>query len=212
MKAKPSAASKAQDKTEEEQLAIVDETGRISGKSVPRKEAHEKGILHGASHVFLYRTGATGAPEILLQRRSPQKDSFPGCLDISSAGHVEAGMNFESTAQKELREELGLQVQQEALTYAFSQIIETRNYFHGAVFHNREFNKVYLLERDVEIAALQLQKEEVSEVLWIDADEIAQRLESNDSEICLDKDEFLKAFESIHQSSKKERGSGIIGR
>ena len=205
MKQTPS--SSALPSVKEELLAVVDETGAFTGAWVFRKEAHEKGILHAASHIFLYRTGESGKTEILLQRRSPQKDSFPGCLDISSAGHVETGMDFESTAQKELREELGLQVQPEALTYAFSQIIETRNRFHGAVFHNREFNKVYLLERDVELAALQLQKEEVSEVLWMDADEIANRLENNDSEICLDKDEYFIVLEAINQSSKKGRGS-----
>jgi isopentenyldiphosphate isomerase len=28
--------------------------------------------------------------QVLLQKRSPDKDSYPGCLDISCAGHIPA--------------------------------------------------------------------------------------------------------------------------
>ena len=46
--------------------------------------------------------------ELLLQKRSQQKDSYPGCYDISSAGHSPAGVDFIPSALRELKEELGL--------------------------------------------------------------------------------------------------------
>ena len=95
----------------EELLAVIDnESSIIKGESVSRTTAHEKGILHGASHVFIYRVSDSESIEFLLQRRSINKDSYPGCLDISSAGHIEYGMDFLDTALKELHEELGIDV------------------------------------------------------------------------------------------------------
>ena len=48
------------------------------------------------------------AYELLLQKRSHDKDSFPDCYDISSAGHVPAGSSVLDSAIRELSEELGI--------------------------------------------------------------------------------------------------------
>ena len=65
------------------------------------------GDLHGASHVFLARLRG-GRAELLLQKRSAQKDSFPGLYDISAAGHLDPGEDFAAAARRELAEELGV--------------------------------------------------------------------------------------------------------
>jgi 8-oxo-dGTP pyrophosphatase MutT (NUDIX family) len=44
---------------------------------------------------------------VLLQRRSRYKDTHPNLLDVSCAGHVDAGENIVECALRELREELG---------------------------------------------------------------------------------------------------------
>ena len=49
-----------------------------------------------------------GRWQVLLQKRSENKDSFPGLLDISSAGHLDPGETYESGAWRELSEELGI--------------------------------------------------------------------------------------------------------
>lgn len=179
-----------------ELLAVFDENGVPTGGSVDREQAHREGVLHGASHTFLYRR-AQGRVFVLLQRRSPEKDSFPGRLDISSAGHVEAGMDFEETARKELMEELGLDVSSGELYEAFSQRFSAIDEFHGKRFHNEEIDRVYLLERAPEPASLKLQPEEVSEVLWMDAEELAERSARGDSEICIDPQELQRALDAI---------------
>ncbi len=183
----------------QEMLAVFHEDGTPADTAVSRTKAHEKGILHGASHIYIYRFAADGSIEILLQRRSAGKDSFPNCLDTSSAGHVEAGMGFDDTARKELNEELGLVVSPNALRYAFTQRIHQVNDFHGKLFDDREINRVYLLEYDVDPATLHLQAEEVSTVVWMDSAEILQRLEAGDREFCLDKEEYRRVLSALEK-------------
>ena len=97
-----------------ELLDIVDEHGNITGMVVEREEAHRRGILHRTSHVWIARE-KNGQLQILLQKRSEEKDSHPGCYDISSAGHIPAGEDFISSALRELKEELGYDAKPEQL-------------------------------------------------------------------------------------------------
>ena len=76
-----------------EYLDIVDENGVPTGKTAERTAAHKQGLRHRTSHVWILRERA-GKVEVLLQKRSQNKDSFPGCYDISSAGHIPAGVDF----------------------------------------------------------------------------------------------------------------------
>ena len=184
-----------------ELLAVYNEEGTQTGERVERTAAHRNGILHGASHTFIYRK-QNGALQILLQRRSPQKDSFPGCLDISSAGHVEAGMDFDDTAVKEIREELGLSVAPEALTPAFMQRYSSTDEFRGEIFRNEEIDRVYLLEADPPLSGLRLQEEEVSEVLWMDLREAQDRIRAGDKEICIDPEEMERVCRAIAENGK----------
>ena len=69
---------------------VVDEAGQPTGKVIGRDEAHQKGTLHRTAHVWLVKKKPEGY-DILLQKRSEEKDSFPGMFDTSSAGHIPAG-------------------------------------------------------------------------------------------------------------------------
>ncbi len=90
-----------------EMLDIVDENGVPTGQSVPRTMAHAEGLRHRTSHVWIVRR-KNGRVQVLLQMRCAAKDSYPGCYDISSAGHIPAGAEFVGSALRELREELGV--------------------------------------------------------------------------------------------------------
>ncbi len=178
-----------------EMLQRFDEDGAPNG-GVSRQKAHSEGILHGASHVFIYKWDNQRLM-FLLQRRSDNKDSYPGALDISSAGHVEYGSNFLDTAVKELQEELGLSVSKESLRVMFTQRANSKHIFHNKLFLNKEINTVYALERDVDVHKLKLQKEEVSEVIWLSAEKILEELEKEDTELCMDPEEMKKAIEML---------------
>ena len=90
-----------------EYLDVIDEDGNLTGEIVDRKTAHYEGIRHRFSHLWLVRN-KNGNVQVLLQKRSSSKEAFPNCYDISSAGHIPAGEDFETTAIRELEEELGI--------------------------------------------------------------------------------------------------------
>ena len=73
-----------------EYLDLVDEKGNPTGEVVGRDRAHRDGFLHRTAHVWIVRT-LNGRTQILLQKRSLKKESFPGMFDTSSAGHIPAG-------------------------------------------------------------------------------------------------------------------------
>ena len=50
-------------------LDVVDELGHPTGKTIERQKAHELGIRHRTSHVWILRK-RDGRIQILLQKRS----------------------------------------------------------------------------------------------------------------------------------------------
>ncbi len=148
-----------------ESFMILNPDGTPSGIIKPREKVHRDGDLHGASHIFIYRHHQ-GSIDILLQKRSPDKDSFPGCLDTSSAGHLDPGETFEQAAYRELEEELGITGY--TLKFAFWQEANHHYMFHGKPFHDHEIQYVYLLEWDQPLEQLKLQESEVTDVVWME--------------------------------------------
>lgn len=151
-------------------LDIVDETGQPTGEIVDRETAHAKGVLHRTSHVWLARK-KNGKIQILLQKRAKHKSSFPGCYDISSAGHIPAGDSYEISALRELKEELGVQAEEKDLIYCGDRKVIWDDVFFGKPFHDRQISRVFLLWLDKEESEFTIQEEEVDSVLWMDFDQ-----------------------------------------
>ena len=108
-----------------------------------------------------------GKTQALLQKRSLDKDSFPGCYDISSAGHIPSGDGFLESALRELKEELGVNATAAELIYCGHRQFEYREMFHGQEFWDNQVSNVYTLWRDMEAAEFIIQKSEVDTVLWM---------------------------------------------
>jgi len=70
-----------------EYFDLLDEKGNKTGKTKLRSEVHRDGDWHKAVHIWIINEQG----DILLQRRSPNKDSDPNKLDISCAGHLTTG-------------------------------------------------------------------------------------------------------------------------
>ena len=151
-------------------LDIVDETGQPTGEIVDRETAHAKGVLHRTSHVWLARK-KNGKIQILLQKRAKHKSSFPGCYDISSAGHIPAGDRYEISALRELKEELGVKAEEKDLIYCGDRKVIWDDVFFGKPFHDRQISRVFLLWLDKEESEFTIQEEEVDSVLWMDFDQ-----------------------------------------
>ena len=63
-----------------ELLDLVDENGVPTGEVKERELVHRDGDRHRTSHVWLFRRW-NGQWQVLLQKRSVQKDSHPGRFD-----------------------------------------------------------------------------------------------------------------------------------
>ena len=96
-------AASAQD-VHAEFFDIVDENNCVIRRAT-RHEAHTQKLLHRAIHVFVFNK----AGELFLQKRSRWKDAHPSRWDSSAAGHVNSGDDYDSTAAREVGEELGVE-------------------------------------------------------------------------------------------------------
>src|SRR5688572_9929677 len=90
----------------EEIFDVVNERDEVIGRNT-RSVVHRLGLRHRAVHVLVYNS--KGA--IFLQKRSMQKDTFPGAWDSSAAGHLDCGEDYDACAIREMREELGLEAE-----------------------------------------------------------------------------------------------------
>lgn len=101
-------------------------------------------------------TTAPGTPEVVLQRRSTGKDTWPGRLDVAVGGHVRAGETLVETL-RECEEEIGLPVSVEALVPLGRRSVAA----HGAGVDDREHQDVYAVVVDLALTSFVLHPEEV---------------------------------------------------
>lgn len=183
-----------------EMLDVVDEWGNPTGETVERVRAHARGYRHRTAHVWLIRNADT-SPQILLQKRSDDKDSFPGCYDISSAGHIPAGVEFLPSAVRELKEELGISVQAKQLLFCGQCYDRYEREFYGERFIDDQVSNVYLLlcPPDWTEDSFTLQKEEVSGVRWMDFEECRQAVGSDAIRHCIRLNELEMIREKLRE-------------
>lgn len=174
-----------------ELFEILEEDGRKSGLVRERGVAHCQGSLHPTVHIWVVRRREDGGCDVLLQKRSAQKDSYPGCYDISAAGHVAAGEEILPSALRELREELGIEASAEDLFEVGIHRGYTEEIFRGRMFKDAEWSHVYLYQRPVEIEDMQLQETEVETVCWMDYHTCLRHIREKSLPSCIYEDEFL---------------------
>ena len=172
-----------------EYFDIVDEMGNPTGKTIERKEAHRNNILHRTAHVWIVRRRGDSI-QILLQKRCMEKDSFPGCYDISSAGHIPAGVDYIPSALRELKEELSLTIVPSQLIDCGLHRHHADEVFHGERFLDNQISKVFLLWLDVEEEEITVQKEEIESVKWFDYSECKQDVIDGSIPNCIDVSEL----------------------
>ena len=163
---------------------VIDSKGNPAGQIVSREKAHAEGIPHRTAHIWIIRE-KEGRVQILLQKRSQNKDSFPGKFDTSSAGHIQAGDEPLESALRELKEELGISATPEQLHFAGTFPISFAKEFHGKMFRDEEIAFVYIYQEPVNTAELVLQTEEVEEVQWFDLEEVYEQCEKHRDIFCV---------------------------
>jgi len=180
-----------------ENFDIRSSDGSITGKTKERELVHRDGDIHGTSHVWIVRKNKLGTFDVLLQLRSKDKDAFPDCYDISSAGHLPSGQDYLESALRELEEELGIKAKKKDLKYVGMHYSELSTEFYGKPFVNNEISAVYIYDKFVDILKLQLQAEEVQSVRWMEYTECCNRIKAGTLNHCILLDEFLMIGEAL---------------
>jgi len=127
-----------------------------------RKEVHTKGFWHKTFHCWIVRS-ENGKGSVIFQIRDKAKDAAPNKLDITAAGHLEAGETPED-GLRELREELGVVIDYDKLKFLGIRITASEN---GDKI-NKEFAHVYMFRDDRDLSGYQMQENEVSGLVEID--------------------------------------------
>lgn len=155
----------------EEIIDVLNERGEYTGEVASREKCHKEGLWHKAVVTFIMNS----KQQVLLQRRSANKKLWPNMWDVSAGGHVLAGEFGFQAGIRECKEELGIELNKNDLT--FLGATTSSNIKNNIV--NNLFNEYYIVNKEVNVTKLQLQEEEVSEVKWIDKDEIIEKIKDN---------------------------------
>ena len=152
-------------------IVILNEKGEYTGKVETREKCHKEGLWHKAVVVFIINSKG----QVLLQRRSLNKKMWANMWDITAGGHVLAGEFGFQAIIRECKEELGIELSKNDITFIGAT---TSTNIKGDIINNH-FNEYYIANKEIDETTLQLQEEEVSEVKWIDKNEIIDKIKNN---------------------------------
>ena len=190
-----------------EYFDILDENGNKTGNTKLRKEVHRDGDWHKAVHIWVLNENG----DVLLQRRSADKDSNPNMLDISSAGHLSAGDESLTGAIRELKEELNIEVQPSELQFIttlkraskYTSTLLKRASKYTSTFINNEFDDLYILRTNLKIEDMEYQREELQDLFYMPYKEFKKMVEENHPELLKHNDEFEILFEMFDREFDK---------
>ena len=90
-------------RAQEERFAVVDKNDRVV-RYASRSEVHGNNLRHRAVHILIFNQDG----EVYLQQRARIKDRQPLKWDSSAAGHVAGDESYDHAAEREVKEELGI--------------------------------------------------------------------------------------------------------
>ena len=100
---------------------------------------------------------------------------WPNMWDMTAGGHVLSGeFGFQSII-RECKEEIGIILDKRDITFIGCSISTN---IKGDIINNH-FNEYYIAKKEIDLNSLKLQREEVSEVKWMDKEEIINRIKEN---------------------------------
>ena len=131
-----------------ERVLVVDEHNHVVDV-VDRSIMRSLKLCHRATYIFVFdRQG-----RLAVQERTMTKDFYPGYYDPATGGVVAEGEDYDTSAARELGEELGIR----------SVPLQAHCHFYFSNDDCKVWGKVYSCQYDGE---LKLQDEEVAAVIW----------------------------------------------
>jgi len=149
----------------EEKVVLVNENNEVLG-TMPKMEAHEKGLLHRAISILIYNSEG----EMLIQQRAKTKYHWPMIWSNAVCSHPRKNESFEEAAQRRLNEELGINC---SLTEIYRFIYKATDEQTKLIEH--EYDVVYRGEYEGKIP---FNLDEINAVKWITLDELVLDIEN----------------------------------
>ncbi len=166
---------------DDEILDIVDESDCVVGQK-KRSEIYRQGLCNFRV-VNAFVVNSLG--QLWIPRRSAHKTIFPLCLDVSMGGHVETGETYEDALQRELKEELNLEL----------NMVNVRplGYLIPYQYQVSAFMKVYEIELNLNP---EYNKNDFIESFWLSANDLVEWLNSDEPA----KSDLLKLVKIFYQN------------
>lgn len=151
-----------------EYFDVLDENGNKTGRIKTKEQIIKDRNFYRIVNLWIVNPKTK---LILIQKRSQNKDTNPNKWDLSAGGHVDAGESSLEAIIRETKEELGIDIRND-------NIIKIFEIKHDKV--KRNFVDVYILEKDIDIKNIVLQKSEVSDVKYFSIEELVAAHNSHD--------------------------------
>ena len=153
---------------------IYDIARNKTNRAMVRGEDFNKGDYHMVVHICIFNSKG----EMLIQQRQPFKEGWPNMWDITVGGSAIKGDTSQMAVERELLEELGIKINMQNIRP------------HLTINFDNGFDDVYLIQKDIDIADLTLQYEEVQCAKWASKEEIFSMIDSG---------EFIPYYQSLIQ-------------
>ena len=176
-----------------EYLDIVDENNVLTGEKGERKQIHDKNLWH--RHVTSWIMNEKG--EILLQKRAATKERNPNKW-AKTGGHVDAGESVEEAIKREVKEEIGIDVDKNQLKVI--DIHKSKNP------NNKYFAYNFIFIINTKLEEFRLQEEEVAEVKYFSIGELEQIKKENNENFTFcfwNSSDFKREMKLLKQKRKE---------
>ncbi len=148
-----------------ELLDEVDENNILTGRVLDKDYMHNNKIFHREVAAIIINE----ENELLIQKRAPTKKQCPNMWGLT-AGHVDSGEKVENAMVREIKEELGININESKMKFLGTYKRES--------LHNCCFTYCFLVSTNKTIADMTMQKEEVSELKYITLEKLKESMNS----------------------------------
>ena len=159
-------------------IDILTEDGKETGIKKERNLVHVDGDWHKVVQIFVINNQG-----ILLQQRALTKKSDPGKWCASASGHISTGEKSIEAAIKEFKEELGIKLDKEDFNLVDTFKSPSVRINNGNKIINNHFVDLYIVNSDIDIRSVNLQKEEVSQVGYFKKEEFWEMVKKKDDRL-----------------------------
>ena len=171
-----------------ESLTVVNEQDKVLGYSL-KEDILRRGLNYRCVQVFIFN----GKEELLVCRRPEVKKKFAGQFAASAMGHVRRGEEYEDSAIREMKQELGINVRLRKATK-----------FSVMDGENRVFQEIWFGSVNEEIEP---DETEIAESKYFELGNVRQAMAVNPENFAVPFIEAVKAFVKAKEEGLKfERG------